>query len=102
MSLKYAKVRRGNIMKLKKTVIDGLNFDGAQKDYMDESLHGFGIRISSTSKTFFVRAVVSGKRTRVSIGKYGVFTCDQARQRAIELLSKLQSGVDVNEEKAGR
>jgi len=87
-------------MKLNKSTIDGLpSVSNGQVDYFDESLKGFGIRISKESRTFFVRASVGGKRTRVVIGKYGIITPDQARRKAIDTLAKLQNGDDVNQQK---
>lgn len=88
--------------KLTKSVIDSLPFTekGKQVDYWDSELKGFGIRVSSTVKSFFVMKRVRGKLTRVTIDKYGVITASQARERAIKALAELGSGIDVNREKA--
>jgi integrase len=63
--------------------------------------HGFGIRINSSgSRTFIAQGRVNGKVRRVSIGRYGVFTVDQARLQAREILRGMRLGIDPVEEAA--
>jgi integrase len=60
-----------------------------QKDYYDDGLAGFGIRVSQGgSRSFF--CFVGGKhsRRRVSIGRYGIITLAQARIEARRLLAE--------------
>ena len=73
-----------------------------QIDYFDRKLSGFGIRVGAKSKTYFVMNRVNGKLTRVKIGSHGVFTANNARKDAIEILTNLGHGVDVNKAKAGK
>ena len=64
-------------------------------------LRGFGCRINgSGSRTYIVQSRINGKERRVSIGRHGVFTVDQARDEARELLRGMRLGVDPVEEKA--
>ena len=88
--------------KLTKSVIDRLPYSepGKQADFWDSALKGFGVRVSSTAKTFCVMRRVGGKLTRVTLGKYGVITADEARRKAIKALADLVEGIDVNAEKA--
>lgn len=88
--------------KLTKSTIDRLPLadKGKQTDHWDSELQGFGVRTSATAKTFFVMKRVRGKLSRVTLGKYGVLTADEARKRAIKVLSELCDGVDVNQDKA--
>ncbi|WP_408998171.1 tyrosine-type recombinase/integrase [Syntrophus buswellii] len=86
-------------IKLTKSAIDKLPVPaiGKRVEYWDSELKNFGIRISSTSKKFFVMRRVKGALTRVTIGTYGVLTPDQARKLAIETLASLEKGIDLNE-----
>lgn len=87
-------------MKLIKTVVDGLKFDGKQAFFWDDKQPGFGIRISKTSKTYIAQGTVKGgKERRVSLGRHGVITCEKARKEAINILSQMNSGIDPTEEK---
>lgn len=86
-----------------------------QIDYMDTEVKQFGVRVSSKTKTYFVMSWVrgQGKRSRVTIGVHGLYverngkrevlTADLARIIALETVSMLRDGIDVNEEeKRGR
>lgn len=64
---------------------------------------GFGVRINASgARTFIAQGRVNGKVRRVSIGRQGVFTVEQARFNARELLRGMRLGVDPVEEKARR
>lgn len=88
--------------KLTKSIVDRLPFSetGKQVDYWDSELKGFCVRVSATAKTFCVMRRIGGKLTRVTLGKYGVVTTDEARRKAIKALANLVEGIDVNAEKA--
>ena len=55
--------------KLTKTIVDKIPFaeKGKQIDYYDLELPAFGVRVSATSKTYFVRKWINGKLTRVCL-----------------------------------
>jgi integrase len=91
----------GNQIKLTKIVIDKLPIPlvGERLDYFDSQCRGFGIRVSNTSKRFFVLKRVKGKLTRVMLKPYGVITPEAARIEANKIISKLYDGIDVNAEK---
>jgi integrase len=76
----------------------------ASKDdfHWDTDVKGFGLRITPTGKiTFIVQGRVegSGKEARITIGAYGVFTVDQARDVAREHLRTMRMGTDPREAK---
>ncbi|WP_163340237.1 integrase family protein [Desulfopila sp. IMCC35008] len=87
---------------LTKSTVDKLPFaeKGKQKDYYDEDVRSFGVRVSHTAKTYFVRKRINGKHSRVTIGKHGIITADKARKEARLALSDITRGVDLNQEKA--
>jgi len=88
--------------KLTKSVIDRLAFaePGNRYEAWDSDLKGFGVRVSASEKTFIVFKRIGGKLTRITLGKYGVLTADDARKRAIKALAELGDGIDVNAQKA--
>lgn len=89
-------------IKLTKTTVDKIPFaeKGKQIDYYDSELPAFGVRVSATSKTYFVRKWINGKLTRVTLGRHGVIYADVARKLAGDATTELRKGVDVNLEKA--
>lgn len=89
-------------IKVGKRSVDGLPMaqKGQQVDYWDSDLKGFGVRVSHTSKAYFVMKRVNGKLTRVTLGKHGILTAENARTAAIDALSELHKGTDINREKA--
>jgi integrase len=61
---------------------------------------GFGVRLNASgSRTFVVQGRVDGRERRLSIGRRGVFTVEQARDRARELLRSMCMGIDPVAEK---
>lgn len=89
-------------LKLTKVAVDKLPFSekGKQVDYYDTELPAFGVRVSATSKVYFVRKRINGKMTRVNIGRHGVITADDARNEAKDAFTDLRKGVDINREKS--
>lgn len=89
-------------IKLTLTTVDKIPLadKGRQIDYWDTELKGFGCRVSSASKTYFVMRRVNSKQTRVTLGKHGIIKPDSARKKAINNLAQLHDGVDINREKA--
>lgn len=68
---------------------------GEQHQYYDTKTQGFGLRVGSKVKTFILYGrVKNGPPKRITLGKVGVLTVDQARTKAIEELQKLNAGID--------
>jgi integrase len=88
-------------LNITKDKVDSLPFPATDRiDYFDEKLTGFGVRVSPTTKTYFVMARVNGKLTRVTIGKHGSpKTADGARKEAKGILGDMTKGIDHNQEK---
>jgi len=89
-------------IKLTKIAVDKLPFaeKGKQLDFYDAELPAFGVRVSNTSKVYFVRKRIKGKMTRVTLGRHGVITADDARNNAKDALTDLRKGIDINKEKS--
>lgn len=87
-------------LKLTKGAVDRVaKRAGSKTDllYWDAEPKGFGLRVTPTGKaTFIVQGRVNGspKEARITIGPYGVFTVDQARDVAREHLRTMRMGLD--------
>jgi integrase len=71
----------------------------AQTFYMDDELTGFGVRVSSTKKVFYLQMRVGRKVLKRKIGEYGPMTVDQARKSALQVKAQLLDGKDPYEER---
>ena len=87
-------------MALTKKKIDGFKYDGRSMDFRPDGPDGvpnFGVRIyPSGTKSFVLGYRKPGSRNQrwTTVGKFGVFTVQQARQKARELLVDIQNGID--------
>lgn len=84
-----AKLTKGYVERIKPCEKDAFHWDTEVK--------GFGLRVTPTGKmTFIVQGRVegSGKEARITIGAFGVFTTDQARDAAREHLRTMRLGGD--------
>lgn len=85
--------------KLTKTFVDSIPFpENGQAFYRDNEIKGFGLRIGATSKVYIAESKVNGKTVRVSIGKHGIYTAEQARNQAKELLLLMSKGINPNDQ----
>lgn len=82
-------------MKLTKKVVDGLSLPKTgQLFYWDSDLKGFGLRLTSGSRTYIIQARVNGTTRRVTLGRHGVITADEARKKAVIELANMLGGKD--------
>lgn len=83
--------------KLTKTYIDRIKPGAKDTFHWDADTKGFGLRVTPTGKmTFIVQGRVDGsnKEARITIGAFGVFTAEQARDAAREHLRNMRMGLD--------
>lgn len=84
-------------MKLTKAIVDKA-LPPQSKDqifYRDGELKGFALRVTASGvKSFVVETVIGNKVRRMTLGKYGKLTVEQARNEAKKLLGKIATGVD--------
>lgn len=95
-----ATVKESNRASLTKNFIDQLKLpEGTPQFIWDEKLTGFGIKLNPTGMVYIAQGRVNGKTRRVTIGKHGKYTVQQARERAKNLLRDMDSGKDPKTEK---
>lgn len=86
-------------MRITKKAVDKITppTDSDQALYWDDKTKGFGLRITAAGvKSYIVKGRVKGKGTqrRITIGRHGQFTPDQAREEAEKILADLRKGID--------
>lgn len=77
-----------------KTVVDKTPLPTAgQQILRDSKLKGFGLRIlPSGSRSFILEKRIDGKVRRMTLGRFGELTCEQARKQALKMLGQLAIG----------
>ena len=87
-------------MKLTKNLIENsiLPLKG-QQFLWDSELRGFGVRLTPAGRTYIIQGRVNGVSRRVSLGRHGVITLQEARKKAKKALSAMLEGIDPAIEK---
>ena len=83
--------------KLKRTRISRRTVQNlsVEKDtvYWDSELQGFGVRAyASGSKVYVVQTRANGRSRRLTLGRHGVLSAEEARRRAALAISRIKSG----------
>jgi hypothetical protein len=89
--------------RLTKRTVDGTSPDSARDVFAwDDELPGFGLRVKpSGAKSFLVQyRNRNGRSRRLTVGRYGVLTPDQARGQARGVLARVANGEDPAEMRA--
>ena len=90
-------------LKLTKTNIDRVAKAGLSRSdvlHWDTEIKGFGLRVTPTGKATFIaqgRVNGVGDAVRVTVGTYGIFSPEQARDAAKEHLRNMGLGIDPRE-----
>jgi integrase len=87
---------------LSKTTVERLPIpEKGYQIYWDEKLAGFGIRVTSGgAKAFIFQKRINGTERRITIGRFGELTAEQARKEAVKLAGQIATGGDPVAEKA--
>lgn len=87
-------------MKLTKSTVESASLPEKGQSFLwDDDLKGFGLRLTPTARTYIVQARVNGATRRVTIGRHGILTVQEARREAIAVLSRMTKGMDPATEK---
>ena len=65
--------------------------------YRDTQLRGFGVRVGAKSKVYFAEGQVGKRTRRVTIGRADVLHPEEARRRALAILSEMSAGKNPNQ-----
>ena len=80
---------------ISKRTVDALVVEDRDEVFWDDRIPGFGVRVyPSGSKMYVVQTRHKGKSRRVTLGRHGVITADQARKKAAGTLNRMRSGED--------
>lgn len=95
------------IMRITKSFVDKVELPtaskagkGTQSFFRDSAIPGFGLRVTSGgAKSFIVEKRIGGIVRRITLGRYGNLTVEQAKKEAMLLLGKVVTGGDPIAEK---
>lgn len=79
-------------MKLTDLAVKNLAVDAGQRTFFDDTLKGFGVRVSPKSKTFVLVIHRHNRNRWETLGKYPVVSLSKAREEARNRLSEVQLG----------
>lgn len=87
--------------KLTKTFIDKVQPPASDYDiHWDEKLPGYGLRVTANGvRSFVAQGRVAGKAVIITIGRFGLYTEDQARGLAQKILQQMREGIDPRDVK---
>jgi integrase len=89
-------------MKLTKKIVDDaqLPIGKDQVFYRDDQLKGFALRVTASgTKSFVVEKNIGNKVRRITLGKYGALTVEQARKEAQKIIGQIATGINPIAEK---
>ena len=87
-------------MKLTKAIVESAILpEKGQRFLWDSETRGFGVRLTPSGHMYIVQGRVNGITRRVSLGKHGIITLQQARRKAQKELSAMLEGIDPSIEK---
>ena len=90
--------------KLTKRLVDAAEARSTEYFLWDSAIPGFGLRVLPSGRKGYVVQYRAGRRSRrISLGPSTVLTCEQARSRAMAIISAARGGADPAAERdAGR
>ena len=81
--------------KITKRAVDQLQGDGTETFYWDDDLPGFGVRIRSSGRKYYVAQFrADGRMRRITLGRHGAVSTETARRRAMAAISDAKGGGD--------
>ena len=82
-------------MKLTKKMIDTAKHPTQGQTFLrDDQLRGFALRMTSSAKSFVLERSIHGQGRRMTLGRYGDLTLEQARDLAKVKIGEIAKGND--------
>ena len=80
-------------LKLIKRAVDALEVEGKDAVFWDRDLAGFGVRVHPTGrKVYVVQTRGPAGPKRVTLGRHGEISTDEARKRAVPVIDRIKRG----------
>ena len=84
-----------DVPRLSKRTVDAFAVVDKDAIYWDRDLPGFGVRVYTTGrKVYVVQTRGPGGPKRVSIGRHGEVTAEQARKQAVVIIDRIKQGLE--------
>ena len=78
---------------ISKRTVDALSVEDRDAIFWDRDLSGFGVRVyPSGRKVYVVQSRGPGGSRRVTLGRHGKITAEQARKRAAGIIDRIKTG----------
>ena len=78
--------------------VDALPVGDRETIFWDRDMAGFGVRVyPSGAKVYLVQVRVGGKTRRVTIGRHGLISAEDARLKAAELISRIKQSKESDD-----
>ena len=78
---------------ISRRTVEALPVGEREAVFWDHELSGFGVRVYPTgTKVYLVQTRSGGKSRRVTIGRHGVLSAEQARRKAAQCIASIKAG----------
>ena len=78
---------------ISKRTVDALPVGEREAVFWDTELSGFGVRVyPSGSKMYLVQTRAGGKSKRMTVGRHGLISAEQARRKAAQIIADIKAG----------
>ena len=78
---------------LSKRIVDRLSVGDKDAVFWDRGLPGFGVRVyPSGAKVYVLQTRAFGRSKRVTVGRHGTVTADEARKQAARIIARIKAG----------
>ena len=86
---------RRSELKITKRAVDALGVEAGDALFWDRDLAGFGVRVHATGrKVYVVQSRGPGGPKRMTLGRHGEMSADEARRRAGGVIDRIKRGED--------
>jgi len=78
---------------ISRRTVEALPVGDREAVYWDRELQGFGVRVyPSGSKVYLVQTRAGGKSRRLTVGRHGLISAEQARRKAAQVIADIKAG----------